>query len=114
VSKVFISYRRADTMATSRSVYDRLVAKFGRRNVFKDIDSINLGAQFPAEIRKVLDQCAVVLVLIGSRWLEIADESGSRRLYEPDDYVRLEIELALARNIVVLPILIAARICLRE
>jgi hypothetical protein len=46
MTRIFLSYRRDDTAAISGRVYDRLVARFGRRNVFKDIDSIPLGVDF--------------------------------------------------------------------
>jgi hypothetical protein len=48
----------------------------------------------------------VLLALIGNEWLTVTDADGRRRLDRPDDFVRLEIETALTRNIRVIPILI--------
>jgi hypothetical protein len=47
-----------------------------------------------------------MLVLIGRDWAEVKDEEGRPRLHNPGDFVRLEIEAALKRDIVVTPILV--------
>jgi hypothetical protein len=44
--------------------------------------------------------------LIGREWLTITDETGKRRIDNPQDFVRLEIEAALTRKVRVIPILI--------
>jgi hypothetical protein len=67
--------------------------------VFKDIDSIQLGDDFPEKIRAAVGRCAVLLQVIGERWLTVAGEDGKRRLDDPNDFVRLEIEAALLRNV---------------
>jgi hypothetical protein len=50
--------------------------------------------------------CDVLLALIGPQWLTITDKKGQRRLDDPGDYVRVEIEAALTRKIRVIPILV--------
>jgi hypothetical protein len=50
--------------------------------------------------------CQVLLAVIGPTWLTVTDERGRRRLDDPDDIVRLEIEAALAREVRVIPILV--------
>ena len=104
--RIFISYRREDTAYPVGWLFDRLVGHFGRDQVFKDMDSIELGEDFVQEINKALAGCDVLLALIGDRWLTITDEDGKRRLDLPGDNVRLEIETALARNVHVIPILV--------
>jgi hypothetical protein len=106
VSSIFISYRRADSAAICGRIYDRLVAAFGRDAIFKDVDSIPLGTDFAQYIGSILAQCAAQVVVIGPRWLSLADESGRRRLDDPGDYVRLEVEGALRRGIPVVPVLV--------
>jgi len=49
----------------------------------------------------------VLLALIGDRWLTITDPDGKRRLDDPKDFVRLEIEAALTRGVRIVPILVA-------
>jgi PDZ domain-containing protein len=51
-------------------------------------------------------ECDVVLVVIGPNWLGVKDESGGRRLDNPDDFVVIEIAAALARDIRVIPVLV--------
>ncbi len=40
--RIFISYRRADTAGPAGWLYDRLAGHFGRPQVVKDVDSIQL------------------------------------------------------------------------
>lgn len=105
---IFISYRREDKVAAyvAGSLYERLTREFGEAMVFQDIDSIEPGDDFVEKINSAVESCAVLLALIGDGWLEMADEAGQRRLDDPEDFVRLEIEAALARNVRVIPVLV--------
>jgi hypothetical protein len=102
---VFISYRREDAASAAGWLFDRLADQFGRGRVFKDVDSIRPGADFTAEIMTAIGSSAVLLAVIGQRWLTAADPAG-RRLDDPGDLVRLEIEEALARGLLVIPVLV--------
>ena len=104
--RIFISYRRRETAYPAGWLFDRLADHFGRDQVFKDVDSIQLGDDFVEVITAAVGSCDVLLVLIGDRWLTITDERGRRRLDDPADFVRVEIEAALARNVRVIPILV--------
>lgn len=103
---VFISYRRSDDPGFAGRLYDRLEAKLGRSRVFMDVDSIELGVDFVDELDKALARCTALIAVIGPRWLTAMDPFGQRRLHDPDDFVRLEIERALDRNVRVIPILV--------
>jgi hypothetical protein len=103
---IFISYRREETAYPAGWLYDRLVDHFGGGQVFKDVDSIELGDDFVEVITTAVGSCDVLLALIGDRWLTILDEDGRRRLDDPADFVRVEIEAALTRNVRVVPILV--------
>jgi hypothetical protein len=102
---IFISYRRQDTGYPAGWLYDRLVVRYADQ-VFKDVDSIELGDDFVEVITAAVASCDVLLALIGDQWVTIADEEGRRRIDDPDDFVRLEIEAALTRNVRVIPILV--------
>lgn len=106
MAKVFISYRRADSAAISGRIYDRLVAKFRRKHVFKDVDDIPAGVNFGAYIQESLRECAVALVVIGRTWLDTRAPDGSRRLDDSSDWVRVEIETALALHLTIMPLLV--------
>jgi TIR domain len=105
-AKVFISYRRTDSAGYSGRVMDRLDRELGRDLVFMDVDAIPLGTNFSKVLHEEVAKCGVLLAVIGSNWLDARDESGNRRLDNPNDFVRIEIAAALQRNIPVIPILL--------
>ena len=104
--RIFISYRRQDSAYPAGWLYDRLAERFGPDQIFKDVDSIELGDDFVDTITNAVGSCDILLALIGQEWLDIAGADGTRRLDEPDDFVRLEIEAALERKVLLIPILV--------
>jgi eukaryotic-like serine/threonine-protein kinase len=107
LSGIFISYRRSDNPDAVGRIYDRLVSEFGKERVFKDVDSIPLGQDFRGHLNSIVVDCGVMLVVIGPRWTDARSQAGQRRLDDPDDFVRIELEAALARDIPVVPVLVA-------
>lgn len=103
-SNIFINYRKDDARWNALSLYTELLKYFPKESIFKDFNNIEPGEDFVISISKALEQCNVLLVLIGNKWLDISNEKGSR-LNNEDDYVRLEISTALERNIRVIPVL---------
>src|SRR3954454_20343614 len=105
-NRIFMSYRRQETEWPAGWLFDRLAEHFHGAEVFKDIDSIEPGDDFVELITTAVQSCDVLLALIGDRWLTMRDDQGRRRIDDPDDFVRIEIEAALARNVRVVPILV--------
>ncbi len=103
---IFVSYRRADSLMAAGRLADDLVDFFGREQLFRDVDAIEGGADFERAILDALRAAAVELVVIGRKWTSVADAAGTRRVAQPDDYVRREIETAFAERIGVIPILV--------
>ena len=103
---IFISYRRKDSQDITGRIYDRLIQKYSKFQVFKDVDSIPLGVDFRTHIDQKVSECDIVLVVIGDTWLNIINEHGQRRIEDPLDFVYLEIEAALRREIPVIPLLV--------
>ena len=103
---IFISYRRKDSEDIVGRIYDRLKDNFGDI-IFLDIDTIPYGEDFQIYIDKVVSQCQVILAVIGSQWLSLEDEFGNSRIEQEEDFVRLEIETALNRNIPLIPVLVS-------
>ncbi len=103
---IFISYRRADSRHVAGRLVDNLQAQFGKDRIFLDVDGIPPGRDFVEVLTERVEACSVMLVMIGSDWIDIADDAGNRRLENPNDFVRIEIRTALERNIPVIPILI--------
>jgi hypothetical protein len=105
MSSIFLSYRRTDAPGHAGRLYDRLVDRFGEASVFKDLDSMEPGADFGEVIEDTVARCDALIAVIGRDWLA-ADEGGLRRLDSPDDWVRLEIGNALKRKVRVIPVLV--------
>jgi len=103
---VFVSYRRDDSQWAAGRIKDWVSRALGEHSVFRDSDSIGAGKDFRKEIDAAVGQCKVMLALIGSTWLRQSDASGRRRLDSESDWVRIEIEAALQRHRVVLPVLL--------
>jgi glycerophosphoryl diester phosphodiesterase len=106
VGGIFISYRRQETAFPAGWLYDRLRYRFGPDQVFKDVDNIDPGDDFIDKITTAVGSCDVLLALMGREWLTIRDAGGGRRLDDPEDFVRVEIEAALSRGVRVIPLLI--------
>jgi hypothetical protein len=106
MSAVFVSYRRENTAGEARALFNDLAARLGENSVFMDVDSIALGRDFRVVLEETTASCDLMLVLIGRNWVDAKDEGGRTRLENPGDYVRLEIEAALKRNIPVTPVLV--------
>jgi hypothetical protein len=105
--KVFISYRRSDSQWPADRIYGALKAVIPPSDIFLDIDRIPLGTDFRQHIDSRVAECDVFLALIGPNWLDARNaESGERRLDDPDDFVRIEVASALARGILVIPVLL--------
>jgi hypothetical protein len=104
--KIFISYRREDSAYAAGTIRDQLAAPFGPGDIFFDVESIPYGHDFRTHLDRSVGACDYLIAVIGKSWLTACDDSGQRRLDNPVDYVRLEIEAALRRNIPVIPVLL--------
>ena len=96
---IFISYRRDDSEDVCGRIYDQLVARFGWNRIFKDVDSIPFGVDFRKHLHQSVGECSALIAVMGRNWL-------SDRLMSEDDFVRIEIEAALQRDIPVIPVLV--------
>jgi pterin-4a-carbinolamine dehydratase len=103
---IFINYRRDDSSPVARGLRDNLIEAFGDA-VFMDVDEIRVGDTWPQTLDNALNSATVLLVVIGPTWLRIADVYGRRRLDQPDDWVRTEIERSLTKGIPIIPILVS-------
>jgi hypothetical protein len=102
---VFISYRRRETSGHAGRLYDRLAEHFGDERVFMDL-RMEPGLDFVEQIDEAVTHCDALLSLIGAQWLDMRDAHGRRRLDDPNDFARLEVEAALARDVRVIPVLL--------
>ena len=100
MKRVFLCYRRSDRHAAGL-LRGEVGHRLGRSRVFMDTSDIRAGDQFPDVIKSAVDRADVMLVLIGPGWL-----AEQERLDDPDDWVRREIEAALANQVRVVPVLL--------
>lgn len=103
---IFISYRRDDSQGFAGRLENDLAECFGDDLVFRDRE-IPPGADFADHIEHQLRAADAALVVIGRHWLDIQDAAGGRRLDQPGDWVRREIELSLASGKPLIPVLVA-------
>lgn len=104
--RVFICYRRDDSRDVAGRIRDHLALAFGTAAVFEDVEAIPPGADFREHIAEAISSCDVVLVLIGPGWLASEGDGHAPRVHDPADYVRLEVTGALAREKLVVPVLV--------
>ena len=102
---IFVCYRRDDSSGHAGHLFENLEKHFGTDKVFMDIDTIEPGEDFVRVIEDAVSSCEILIAIIGRYWLSSADKS-SRRIDNPNDFVRLEIRTALDLSIPVIPVLV--------
>ncbi|MCB1929938.1 MAG: toll/interleukin-1 receptor domain-containing protein [Rhodocyclaceae bacterium] len=104
---IFVSYRRQDSQSAAGRLSDHLRDQLPDVRIFRDVETIDPGVDFVDAIERALKSCAVLIAVIGPRWLDVCDDAGRRRLDDAHDYTRLEIARALTRKDVrVIPVLV--------
>jgi len=101
--KIFISYRRNDGAANARSIRDRLARVWRQQRVFMDVDNLLAGKRFDKELKNAIAHTTVFLAVMGPRWVALLNE---RQAAGERDYVHEEVAAALARELLVIPVLI--------
>jgi len=101
--RVFLSYRRSDTVGEAGRLTDTLQQKLGDEFTFRDVSSIPPGKEFQSFLEMELAAAKIVLVLIGPDWLA---ELRKRLTQSQVDYVRMEVSIALAAHKRIIPILL--------
>lgn len=107
---IFISYRRDDCSAEAGRIEDALAQELSHEKLFLDTSSIQCGEEWPQRIEEALSTAKVLVAVIGIGWLKSTDEWGRRRIDLDDDWVRKELEFAIAKKIRILPVLVAGAI----
>lgn len=111
---VFVSYRRADSQDSTARLVDSLRRHLGRERVFLDLDSQRVGQPYTTQILDALERSRLVLAVIGTSWLAQADRRGLRRVDDPADSVRQELETALTTGIALIPVFVGGAAPLRS
>jgi TIR domain len=103
---IFVSDRRAETRDIAGRLADRLMHRFGDDQVFVDVEDIEPGVDFVAEIERAVTRCRVLVVVIGPTWHTVTGTGRRPRLHDPHDAVAIEVRTALAAGILVVPVLV--------
>jgi formylglycine-generating enzyme required for sulfatase activity len=98
--KIFISYRRAedDKSYIVGTIHKILADTFGKDEVFRDKDNIAGGADWREVLGREISSCRVMLVIIGPDWASLTNPDGQKRLDDPNDVTRWEVETGLKRS----------------
>lgn len=105
--EIFINYRRDDEPGMAALLYSELEKTFSPDRIFMDVeDGISPGHDFVRVLEEQVAQCNIMLAMIGKGWLSAADDEGRRRLDNPEDFVRIEIESAIRLGKLVIPVLL--------
>jgi uncharacterized membrane protein YhaH (DUF805 family) len=103
---IFINYRRQISGAAAGRLTDRLLQHFDHERLFMDVDGIEPGVDFVKALDDQVAQCSAFIAVIGPGWTDLKNAQGERRLDQPNDHVRVEIESALKRDVRVIPVLV--------
>lgn len=103
---IFISYRHDDSLPEVGRLTADLRGYFGERRIYRDLESNRPAQDFVRQMEEALDHSCAVIAVIGGQWLDAVDDAGVRRLDAPGDFVRSELEVALAEDLVLVPVLV--------
>jgi tetratricopeptide (TPR) repeat protein len=105
-NSIFISYRRSDIPVEQVNlIHEGLENEFGRNTVFLDTADIHGGEKWKKVLTAEGNNAKVCLVLIGVNWL-VKDSNGINRILNKEDWVRQEIEFAIEKQLVIIPVLV--------
>lgn len=101
--KIVISYRESDNRHIRDRIYDKLLKDFQQRDIVMVEDDVTA-----VPFEQVIDNCAVLLVVIGKTWMTSKEDDETESfLMREDDIVRKDIEFALQRSdLRVMPLLV--------
>jgi hypothetical protein len=106
MAMIMVSYRRADAQDMAGRIADYLIAKYGEKSVFFDVDSIPTGVNYHTRIEGAIRKCDVMVAVIGLGWMGKNPGKKPPRIHDPGDPVRVEIETALQHRKPILPLLV--------
>ena len=104
--KIFISYSREDSGAAAGRLYDHLQRRVGAKRLFKDVDTMEIGVDFADQIKSAIDQSNILILVIGRNFITEQGTTKNNRLFNENNFVRLELEYALAKGKPIVPVLV--------
>lgn len=105
MTKIFISYRRDDSIAYVGRMRDYLEKVYDKSEIFQDISYLKGGDDYATIIKNTINKCECCIVVIGPDWHKVK-KNGKLRINDPDDFLQMEISLALKYNKKIVPVLV--------
>ena len=108
MAQIFVSYRPEDTGDLSPLVVQWLAAEYSPAAVAHDVSPGLTGDAYMRALDPILRQgvTAAVVHLVGPRFSGATDGAGYGFLAQPGDRPRIELEMALARSLPIMPVLV--------
>ncbi|MEV6486750.1 TIR domain-containing protein [Streptomyces sp. NPDC051576] len=110
--EIFVNYRTKGGKEVAYSCDRALSARFGPDSVFLARKSIEPGNNYIDVLVRAARRSHVLLALVDEEWIDAPDRNrpGKRALDNPQDWVRREIEEALASGVLIVPLFIGRRV----
>ena len=105
-AKIFLNYRRSDSKGFAFAIHTILEQHYHKDQIFMDVDTLLPGVDFVQALEEAVETCDIFLAIIGPKWISTKNQDGTRRIDDPEDFVRIEIAHALKRGIPVIPVLV--------
>jgi len=105
MTKIFINYRRDDSIAYVGRMRDYLEKVYNKSEIFLDISYLKGGDDYTTIIKNTINKCECCIVVIGPDWHKVK-KNGKLRINDPDDFVQMEISLALKYSKKIVPVLV--------
>lgn len=104
--KVFINYRRAESLKDARHLASLLDKGALKGRIFIDKKGLDGAPDWLMELERQVASSDVMVALIGRDWTEIRDAGGKRRIDDENDFVRFELAEAFRRKVPIVPVLV--------
>jgi len=106
VAKIFINYRRAESLKDARHLAKLIDAGPFRGRIFIDLKGLDGAPDWLHELERQVASSDAMISIICPDWAEVRDADGKRRIDNDKDFVRFELAEAFRRNIPVIPVLV--------
>jgi len=108
MTDVFINYRTGDEENVAALLAPALSNRFAPEVFFHASKSIRFGDDYTQALPTAVRRSVALLAVIGTRWLDVRDGGGRRKIDDPADWTRREILEAFHHNVRVIPVLVGS------
>ncbi len=106
MAKIFVNYRRAESLKDARHLAALIDKGPFRGRIFIDLKGLDGAPDWLHELERQVAASDAMISVICPDWAEVRDRDGKRRIDNDKDFVRFELAEAFRRNIPVIPLLV--------